>query len=184
MALCLLAGRMPFMDEPAWTLFDAGLFIGALLRGDPRHSEAHALVEAGRRGDFPVCTTVGILSEVYAALTWVGTVPPHDPEVAATAVRMLIAPPSAIRVLSSSMASAETMLQLASQHQLTACRIHDARHAAIAMTSAVTRVYTYDVDDRQVFTANGMRVVRPALSTLSPMALGTWSSGSSLPAAR
>jgi predicted nucleic acid-binding protein len=31
-------------------LFDAGMFIGALLRGDPRHIEARQLVEAARRG--------------------------------------------------------------------------------------------------------------------------------------
>jgi len=50
-------------------LFDAGLFIGALLQEDPRHTEARPLVKAARKGEIPVCTTTGILSEVYAALT-------------------------------------------------------------------------------------------------------------------
>jgi len=47
-------------------LFDAGLFIGALLRGDPRPAKAYPLVKAARRGELAACTTVGILSEVYA----------------------------------------------------------------------------------------------------------------------
>ncbi len=50
---------------------DAGIFIGAILLGDPRHSEAYPLVEAARRGDFR--SSVGVLSEVYAALTWTGS---------------------------------------------------------------------------------------------------------------
>jgi hypothetical protein len=32
---------------------DAGLFIGALLREDPRHDEARSIVEAARRGGYP-----------------------------------------------------------------------------------------------------------------------------------
>ena len=31
-------------------LFDAGVFIGALLKGDPRHQEARLIVETARRG--------------------------------------------------------------------------------------------------------------------------------------
>ena len=49
-------------------LLDAGVFIGALLQGDPRHPEARSLVEQARRGTTPACTTPGILSEVYGAL--------------------------------------------------------------------------------------------------------------------
>jgi predicted nucleic acid-binding protein len=52
---------MPSTEEE-YVLFDAGIFIGALLTGDPRHSEARPLVEAARRGDMPACTTTGILS--------------------------------------------------------------------------------------------------------------------------
>lgn len=55
-------------DAGALALFDAGMFIGALLRGDPRHAEARPLVEAARRGEMQVCTTPSILSEVYGAL--------------------------------------------------------------------------------------------------------------------
>ena len=53
-------------------LFDAGMFIGALLGGDTRHAEARPFVECARKGTLDVCTTSGILSEVYAALTWIG----------------------------------------------------------------------------------------------------------------
>lgn len=52
-------------DSPDLTLFDAGIFIGALLKDDPRPTEARPLVEAARRGAMQVCTTPGILSEVY-----------------------------------------------------------------------------------------------------------------------
>jgi len=94
------AGKMPFTPEwVGWTLFDAGLFIGALLADDPRHGEARPLVEAARQGEFRVCTTAGILSEVYGAFTGEGAEPPQDPAVAAEAVRRLIEPPSAIRVI-------------------------------------------------------------------------------------
>lgn len=70
-------------------LFDAGVFIGALLTGDSRHAEARPLVEAARRGEMLACTTTGILSEVYAALTWQQAQPPHDPEQATEAARPL-----------------------------------------------------------------------------------------------
>ena len=50
-------------------LLDAGVFIGALLRGDRRHEEARPLVEAARSGALYACTTLGILSEVYMRLS-------------------------------------------------------------------------------------------------------------------
>ncbi len=34
---------------------DAGVFIGAILTGDPRNPEAYPIVEAARRGEFPSC---------------------------------------------------------------------------------------------------------------------------------
>ena len=68
---------------------DAGVFIGALLKGDPRHAEARPLVEQARR-------------------------------------------------------------------------VHDARHAAAALAAGVVAVFTYDVDDWQVFEVDGLRIVGPA----------------------
>ena len=59
---------------------DAGVFIGALCSGDSRHAEAREIVEAARRGELNACTSVGVLSEVYAALTWVGAQPPQTTE--------------------------------------------------------------------------------------------------------
>src|SRR5918998_5466985 len=106
---------MPCM-VPEWTFFDAGVFIGALLAGDPRHLEARPLVEAARRGDVLACTTAGILSEVFAALTWQQAQPPHDPEQAAEAVRLLVEPPSMIRVLSDGREASLQMLELAAKH--------------------------------------------------------------------
>jgi len=57
------------MNENKPILFDAGVFVGALLKGDPRHDEARLIVEAARRGELLTRTTTSILSEVYAALT-------------------------------------------------------------------------------------------------------------------
>jgi predicted nucleic acid-binding protein len=49
--------------NPAERVFlDAGLFIGALLAGDPRHAEARGIVEAVRRGELAACTSVGVLA--------------------------------------------------------------------------------------------------------------------------
>lgn len=150
------------MAESNWILFDAGIFIGGLLQGDPRHAEARRLVEAARQGDLPVCTTVGILSEVYAALTWAEAKPPHSPEEASEAVRLLVAEPSAIRVLNTGVETALKMLDLVATHRLTARRTHDARHAATALIAGVTQVYTYDVADSRVFQSDGLRVVGPS----------------------
>ena len=90
------------MNQNHRILFDAGLFIGALLAVDARYNEAFPLVEAARRGELAVCTTTGILSEVYAALTWIQAQPRHSPKEAANAVRLLVEPPSAIEILSES----------------------------------------------------------------------------------
>jgi len=142
-------------------LFDAGLFIAALLSGDPRHAEAYPLVEATRGGTLPVCTTVGILSEVYAALTWEKAMPPHTPKRAAEVVRLLVESPSAIQVLPTGIEAGLLLLDLVAEHKLTARRVHDARHAATALVAGVTRVYTYDVTDWRVFASNGIKVIGP-----------------------
>jgi predicted nucleic acid-binding protein len=147
-------------------LFDAGMFIGALLQGDSRHAEARPLIEAARRGKIHACTTPSILSEVYGALTWEKAQPHHEPEEAAKAVRLLVEPPSAIRVLDAELEVALRTLELAAAHRLTARRVHDARHASAALLAGVHSVYTYDPEDWRVFEANGLRIAGP-VSTLA-----------------
>ncbi|MBI4737030.1 MAG: type II toxin-antitoxin system VapC family toxin [candidate division NC10 bacterium] len=117
----------------ARVLIDAGMFIAALLKGDPRHVEARPLVEQARQGDLPACTTAGILSEVYGALTWEKAEPRHNSGDAAQAVRLLVEPPSAIVVLNEGLGVVLQALKLAASHRLTARRVHDARHAAAAI---------------------------------------------------
>jgi predicted nucleic acid-binding protein len=151
---------MPSTEE-AYVLFDAGVFIGALLTGDSRHAEARPLVEAARRGDLLACTTTSILSEVYAALTWQQAQPPHDPEQAAEAVRLLVEPPSMIRILTDGQEVAIRMLELAASHQLKARRVHDARHAAAAIVAGIKSVYTYDADDWKSFEGDGLSITGP-----------------------
>lgn len=148
--------------EGEWALFDAGVLVGALLSGDARHAEARPLVEAARRGDILACTTTGILSEVYAALTWQQAEPPHDPERAAEAVRLLVEPPSLIKVLEDGRDVALRMLELAASRGLRARRVQDARHAAAAIVAGVKSVYTYDSDDWQVFEGDGLSIRGPA----------------------
>ncbi len=149
------------MPDGEPVLLDAGALIGALLRGDIRHTEARPLVEAARRGVLLACTTVGILSEVYAALTWINATPPQTPDDAAEAVRLLVAPPSAMRILHTDDRAVNLMLDLAAKHKLTARRVHDARHAATALAAGVTKVYAYDVGDWRVFVEDGIQVTGP-----------------------
>jgi predicted nucleic acid-binding protein len=153
-------------NTPQLVLFDTGVFIGALLKGDSRHAEARPLVERARRGEFRACTTVGILSEVYGALTWEKAEPRHNPVEAAQAVRLLVEPPSAIVVLNENLEGALKTLALAATHRLTARQTHDARHAATALVAGVLSVYTYDVDDWQAFASDGLHIVGPP-STLA-----------------
>ena len=155
------------MSIESTVFLDAGIFIGALLSGDSRHAEARPIVEAARRGEILACTSVGVLAEVYAALTWVGAQPPQMPQVASNAVSLLVVNPSAIRVLETTLDAGLKMLELAANHNLTARRVHDARHAATALVAGVTEVYTYDVEDWQVFQADGMTICGPP-SVLSP----------------
>ena len=132
------------------------------LQGDPRHMEARPLVEAARRGELSACTTTGILSEVYAALTWHQAQPPHSPEEAAQAVRLLVEAPSMIRVLPDGAVEALQMLELAESHQLRARRVHDARHAAAALVAGITSVFTYDAGDWAAFEGDGLNIAGPA----------------------
>lgn len=134
--------------------------------GDSRHAEARPLVEAARRGDVLACTTTGILSEVYAALTWQQAEPPHDPEQAGEAVRLLMEPPSMIRILSDNQDVAIRMLKLAASHQLRARRVHDARHAAAAIVAGIKSVFTYDASDWESFEGDGLSIAGP-LTTLA-----------------
>ena len=153
------------MSTTDWVFLDAGLFIGALLSGDSRHGEAREIVEAARRGEFAACTSVGVLAEVYAALTWIGAQPTQTPKVASHAVSLLVINPSAIRVLETGVEAGEKMLELAANYRLTARRIHDARHAATALVAGVRQVYTYDVDDWRVFQPDGIVVIDPKSRT-------------------
>jgi predicted nucleic acid-binding protein len=142
-------------------LLDAGVFIGALLKEDPRHQEARLLVEQARRGELVACTTAGILSEVYGALTWEKAQPRHPPVQAASAVRLLVEPPSAIDVLEENLTVILRALELAANHNLTARRVHDARHAAAALMAGIQEVYSYDVDDWRLFETDGLKLVGP-----------------------
>jgi len=149
-------------------LFDAGLFIAALLSGHPKHGEARPLVEAARRGTLETCTTAAILSEVYGALTWIGAQPRHEPKEAALVTRLLIQAPSAISVLPDGQEAALVALDLAGRHGLTARRVHDARHAAVALQWGIGAVYTYDPSDWLAFESDGLRIAGPA-STLAQL---------------
>lgn len=148
-------------QQPKRTLIDAGVFIGALLKGDPRHIEARPLIEQARQGAIAACTTASILSEVYGALTWEKEEPRHDPEEAKHAIRLLVEPPSAITVLNEGLDVAVKTLELAAQHKLTARRIHDARHAAAALSAGIVSVYTYDVNDWKIFEPHGLTIIGP-----------------------
>jgi predicted nucleic acid-binding protein len=127
-------------DSPSF--LDAGVLIGALLEEDSRHEEALTLVDSARRGEIAACTNTGVLSEIYAALTWIGGPRPHTPADAARVIAKLAGPPSAIRVLADGLDVALLHLRFAAAYDLTVRRIHDARYAATAMHHGVTRVYT------------------------------------------
>lgn len=149
------------MNDSKIVLFDAGLFIGALLKGDPRHREARPIIEAARRGEIPACATISILSEVYAALTWANAQPPHSPAEAANAVRLIIEPPSAIKILPERFESGIKMLELSEKYGLTARKVHDAKHAATAITNGLTSIYTYDLADWKIFEPEGLVITGP-----------------------
>lgn len=159
---------MPSTD-PEPVFFDAGMFIGALTVGDSRHAEARPIVEAGRRGEIRAVTSPSVLSEVYGALTWMGAMPPQTPEDAALAMRSLIDPPSAIRVLTEDAEVILLTVELARQHSLTGRRIHDARHAAAALVAGITQIFTYDLEDWRAFVDNGITISGPpSVRGLSP----------------
>jgi predicted nucleic acid-binding protein len=156
-----MEGHHLSMNTEDIVFLDAGIFIGALLSGDSRHSEARPIVEAARRGEISACTSVGVLAEVYAALTWVGAQPPQTPQIAANAVRLLVANPSAIQVLDTTLDAGLKMLELAAKHTLTARRVHDARHAATALVAGISKVYTYDIEDWKAFQTDGITISGP-----------------------
>ncbi len=145
------------MNHSDSIFFDAGIFIGALLGGDGRYHEARPLVEAARNENLSVCTSTGILSEVYATLTWINAQPPHSPTEAANAVRLLVESPSEIKILPDNLYITFIMLELAEKHRLTARR----RHAAIALKAGITKVFTYDINDWKVFEPDGLLISGP-----------------------
>lgn len=152
-------GKKPYMEDEVF--LDAGLFIGALLRSDPRHAEARDVVNKARSGQISTVTTAGILCEVYAALTWEKSQPRHAPAVASEAVLAIVQSPSQIRLLPETFGILLGMLDLAKKHNLKARRIHDARHAATALFHGVCYVMTYDVGDWRVFETDGLKIIGP-----------------------
>ena len=153
--------RSSHNQEDERILLDAGVLIAALLKGDARHAEARLLVQQARYGEVLTCTTASILSELYAALTWVQAKPRHGPREAALAVLSLVEGSSSITVLSEGSNVALRTMDLAAEYGIMARRIHDARHAAAALVAGIQSVYTYDVNDWKVFEPHGMRIVGP-----------------------
>ena len=141
--------------------FDAGMFIGALDLTDARHSEAFPLVEDARLGRIAASTTTGILSEVYGQLTWYKAIQPLTPQQAVFAIQSLVKSPSMIQILPDNLAVTLKTMDMASLHNLTARRIHDARHAAAALAAGVKTVYTCDADDWKVFAGDGLKIIGP-----------------------
>ena len=77
------------------------------------------------------------------------------------AVRLLVEPPSRIALLSEGLEVSLKMLEMASKYSVRARRIHDARHAATALMAGTKLVYTYDVEDWQVFIPDGIVISGP-----------------------
>ncbi len=152
---------MPFTVNEEIRL-DAGVFIGALLKGDSRHEGAREIVEAARAGLLSAATTTSILCEVYAALTWHMATPPHSPSTASLAVLALIVTPSVIRLIPDRLDAATLTVAVAGRYNLTARRVHDARHAATALVGGGLYASTYNVGDWTVFAPEGISVVSPA----------------------
>jgi len=145
----------------AEALIDAGVFIGALLRGDPRHVEARDIVDKARTGQIPAVTTVSILCEVYAALTWEQAQPRQTPAVASSSVMAIVQSPSKIRLLPETPDILSGILELGKKHKLNARRIHDARHASTALLHGIHDIMTYDIADWKLFEMDGLKVVGP-----------------------
>ncbi len=160
---------MPYTVKSDMVFLDAGLFIGAIMLGDPRESEAYPIVESARKGEIRACTTVGVLSEVYAALTWVQAIKRHSPQEAQKVITRVIEEPSAILILADGLEASLLHLELAAKHSLTARRIHDARHAATALQNGITHVYTYDPLDWRDFVSDGIVLAGPP-STMARLA--------------
>ena len=77
------------------------------------------------------------------------------------AVRLLVAPPSAIKVLAEGYMTTTRTLELAEKHSLKARRIHDARHAAAAICAGIRKVYSYDLEDWRCFETDGLQTTPP-----------------------
>jgi len=146
---------------------DAGVFIGAFLSGDPRHAESRPIVESVRNGRLPGCTSAGVLSEVFAGLTWHKACPQREPDEAAHAVWLLVEPPSDLMIIDCGRDAVERMLDLATAHGLRARDVHDARHAAAALAAGIRKVLTYDVKHWGQFASDGLVVAGPP-SVISP----------------
>ncbi|WP_254564029.1 hypothetical protein [Oscillatoria sp. HE19RPO] len=63
----------------------------------------------------------------------------------------MVEKPSQILVLETNFQASMKMLEIADSQNLTARRIHDARHAATALVAEVYKVYTYDPQDWRLF---------------------------------
>lgn len=71
-----------------------------------------------------------------------------------------------IRILADGPEVALEMLRLAAAHQLRARRVHDARHAAAAISAGIRSVFTYDADDWNSFASDRLNIAGP-VSTLA-----------------
>ena len=69
--------------------------------------------------------------------------------------------PSEVYVLTAGLDVALKMLELSEKYELKARRVHDARHAAIAIKANISSVYTYDPDDWKIFEPDGLIITGP-----------------------
>ena len=150
-------------DPSASTLIDADVLWRAFDSDAPQHSEALSLLERVRDAQEPIAVTEGILGEIYAQLTHPKRSRAADPQQVTAEIEKLLNWPNLL-VLQPDEGATRLAFALAAREELRGQEIHDARHAAAAISVGLTRVYTYNVADWLRYFDDGLTIAGPPSS--------------------
>jgi|SRR5271165_6100066 len=132
-------------------LLDANVLVYAVNADVAEHRASQALVDAARDPAVTLYVTSQVICEFYSVITNPRRVAlPCSPSEGQMYVAALLDLPG-IHVLPSPAASVAVLRDLLRRHPVTGAEVFDLQLAAIMLVNRVTRIYTFNVADFEVF---------------------------------
>jgi toxin-antitoxin system PIN domain toxin len=139
-------------------LVDTNVLVAALYKDDEHHGEAKALIDAAQDGRAALCLTSQVLAEFYSVVTGPRVLNPLTAAEARGEVLKYLSVPTIV-MLPAPVDVARRWVDLAASRPVTRGRVFDLQLVATMLANGVSRIYTLNRKDFEVF--EGVQVLDP-----------------------